>query len=289
MKKRHKRFRFSKTDFPAFPDDRELDEAAVRQPGENESRPVQTAAPPAENAPREAAPFQPGNTGPKPAPPSFSLAKVSLTAALSGVLLAGLALLGAPELREWKFALLPPGSPRETRNPAKFKQELALLTNNLAELRRKNTRLTPFNPYLIVDTADNKFFLFSKRKLIREGMCSTGSYTMLKTEDNREWIFKTPRGMFRIQGKIPSPVWRMPDWAFIEEGRPVPPPDSPERYEPGVLGDYALALGGGYLIHGTLYQRYLGMPVTHGCVRLGDEDLESIYRNLEIGSRVYIY
>ena len=40
------------------------------------------------------------------------------------------------------------------------------------------------------------------------------------------------------------------------------------------LGDYALALGDGYLIHGTIYKRFLGMPVTHGCVRLNDEDLE---------------
>lgn len=265
-----------------------MDETMIRQPGEDENRPAQAAATTAENASREAPPVQPVKTDTKPAPP-LSPGKVFLTGALLGVLLAGLALLAAPGLRELKFALLPPGSPRETRNPAKFKQEFTRLNGSLAELRRKNIRLTPFSPYLIVDTADNKFFLFSKRKMIREGMCSTGSYTMLKTVDNRQWIFKTPRGMFRIQGKIPSPVWRMPDWAFIEEGRPVPPPDSPERYESGVLGDYALALGGGYLIHGTLYQRYLGMPVTHGCVRLGDEDLESIYRNLEIGSKVYIY
>lgn len=267
-----------------------MDETMIRQPAADENHPAgaQATASTAENASPETPPVQPVKTDTKAAPP-LSLARVFLTSVLLGLVLAGLALLAAPGLREWKFALLPPGSPRETRHPEKFKQELNRLNASLAELRRKNTRLTPFNPYLIVDTADNKFFLFSKRKLIREGVCSTGSYTMLKTEDNRQWIFKTPRGMFRIQGKITSPVWRMPDWAFIEEGRPVPPPDSPERYETGVLGDYALALGGGYLIHGTLYQRYLGMPVTHGCVRLGDEDLETIYRNLEIGSRVYIY
>jgi lipoprotein-anchoring transpeptidase ErfK/SrfK len=56
-----------------------------------------------------------------------------------------------------------------------------------------------------------------------------------------------------------------------------------------VLGEYALELGDGYLIHGTLYKRMLGMPVTHGCVRLGDEDLRVVYRNLQIGSKVFIY
>lgn len=113
---------------------------------------------------------------------------------------------------------------------------------------------------------------------------------MLKTADgNEKWIFKTPRGMRRIQAKIEDPVWRMPDWAFIEDGLPVPGPYSHERYESGVLGDYALSLGDGYLIHGTLYQRFLGLPVTHGCVRLGDKELEIVFRTLRVGSRVFIY
>jgi lipoprotein-anchoring transpeptidase ErfK/SrfK len=56
-----------------------------------------------------------------------------------------------------------------------------------------------------------------------------------------------------------------------------------------VLGDYAMSLGDGYLMHGTLYKRFLGMPVTHGCVRLNDEDLEAIYNTLNIGSKVYIF
>ncbi|MFH1755394.1 MAG: L,D-transpeptidase, partial [Candidatus Latescibacterota bacterium] len=30
-------------------------------------------------------------------------------------------------------------------------------------------------------------------------------------------------------------------------------------------------------------------PVTHGCVRLDDEDLKIVYQNLMLGSAVYIY
>ncbi len=37
-----------------------------------------------------------------------------------------------------------------------------------------------------------------------------------------------------------------------------------------------------------LYKRALGMSVTHGCVRVGDDDLEVIYKAVRIGSRVYI-
>jgi len=120
-------------------------------------------------------------------------------------------------------------------------------------------------------------------------MCSTGSYTLLKGRENQQWIFKTPKGMFRIQGKKENPVWKKPDWAFVEEGLPVPSENNPSRFEYGVLGDYALALGDGYLIHGTLYKRFLGLPVTHGCIRLNDEDLYAVYCTLEPGSKVFIF
>ena len=50
-----------------------------------------------------------------------------------------------------------------------------------------------------------------------------------------------------------------------------------------------MSIGDGYLIHGTIYKRFLGMPVTHGCVRLNDEDLEAIFNTLSIGSKVYIF
>jgi len=33
----------------------------------------------------------------------------------------------------------------------------------------------------------------------------------------------------------------------------------------------------------------LGMPVTHGCVRMDDEDLEAVFNTMRIGSKVYIF
>ncbi len=55
-------------------------------------------------------------------------------------------------------------------------------------------------------------------KLIKKDKCSTGSYILLKNGDDQQWMFKTPKGEFRIQGKTTSPVWKKPDWAFVEEG-----------------------------------------------------------------------
>ena len=160
---------------------------------------------------------------------------------------------------------------------------------NISQLSKKLDNYTPKTNYLIVNTTENKFHLYAGKKLLRDGICSTGSYTLLESGKNQKWIFKTPKGIFKIRNKKTEPVWKKPDWAFVEEGLPVPSPNHPSRYEYGTLGDYALSLGDGYMIHGTIYQRFLGLPVTHGCIRLGDDDLYAIYKAMSMGSKVYIY
>lgn len=165
----------------------------------------------------------------------------------------------------------------------------ATLDKDLAAIQKKLSVYQPKGPYLIINTSANEFRLLDGDNVLREGMCSTGSYTVLQAGEKKQWIFKTPRGMFKILNKVTDPVWKKPDWAFVEEGLPVPSANHPSRYEYGVLGDYSMILGDGYMIHGTLYKRFLGMPVTHGCVRMGDDDLEVVFKTLPIGSKVYIY
>lgn len=179
--------------------------------------------------------------------------------------------------------------PEVSKDPF-YRKQISQLKRDIQRLSRRYDNYTSGQSYIVINTTENRFFLYTNKRLVREGFCSSGSYTMLKSaEGDRKWIFKTPKGKYWIQGKTTNPVWRKPDWAFVEEGLPIPSAGDPSRFERGVLGDYALALGDGYLIHGTLYQRFLGMPVTHGCVRLNDEDLEVIYNTLSIGSRVYIF
>lgn len=168
-------------------------------------------------------------------------------------------------------------------------KQIAKLDNLIKKNTQKFNNLTPTQSYFIVNTTYNRFKLYKNKKQIREGFCSTGSYTLLKGHDKRQWIFKTPKGLYRIIGKVTNPVWRRPDWSFVEEGLPIPSQNDPVRWEAGVLGDYALSIGDGYLIHGTIYKRFLGMPVTHGCIRMNDEDLESVYKTLDFGSKVYIF
>ena len=161
--------------------------------------------------------------------------------------------------------------------------------NRIKRLETTYERYSTTQPFFIVNTTENKFTLYNRGNIVKQGNCSTGSYILLDAGDERKWMFETPKGLFRIQGKTVSPVWKKPDWAFVEEGLPIPPAFSHLRYERGVLGDYALSIGNGYLIHGTLYKRLLGMPVTHGCVRMDDPDLEAVFNTLGIGSKVFIF
>ncbi len=165
----------------------------------------------------------------------------------------------------------------------------AALEKEIQSLDRKLNDMIPKTYFMVINTSSNEFALYKNTEMVRKDKCSTGSYVLLKNGDSQEWMFKTPKGEFKIRNKTTAPVWKKPDWAFVEEGLPVPSPNHRSRFEYGVLGDYSLSLGEGYLIHGTLYQRFLGLPVTHGCVRLNDENLSLIYKTMPIGSKVFIF
>jgi L,D-transpeptidase YbiS len=156
-------------------------------------------------------------------------------------------------------------------------------------LRKDIAGLSPKGIYMVMDTARQLLFLKEGNRIILEAVVSSGSGNILKDPSGkREWTFDTPRGEFEVKRKIAGPRWIRPDWAFIEEGQDIPRVWQ-DRVEEGVLGNYALAFGDGYFIHGTLYTRLLGRNVTHGCIRVGDEDLETIYRLSRLGTRIYIF
>lgn len=157
-------------------------------------------------------------------------------------------------------------------------------------LSKQLTQLVPTQPYIVVDTARNHLYVKRRHEIVLDAVASTGSGTILDKpgDGNDQWVFDTPRGEFVVQSKLTNPVWVKPDWAFIEEGLIVPK-NQADRMEPGVLGDYALGFGKGYFIHGTLYTRLLGKNVTHGCIRLSDQDLKSVYQLARVGTPIMIF
>jgi L,D-transpeptidase ErfK/SrfK len=144
-------------------------------------------------------------------------------------------------------------------------------------------------PYIVIDTHTNRLYYRTQDSVLFSALCSTGTGAELVDSGGaRKWRFSTPKGVFRVDSRVANPWWRKPDWAFIEEGE-KPPQDEEERLDPNVLGDFALGFGNGYFIHGTIYERLIGVAVTHGCVRLYSQDIKRLYQVVKIGTPVIIY
>jgi hypothetical protein len=69
----------------------------------------------------------------------------------------------------------------------------------------------------------------------------------------------------------------------------IPPFGTTQRKYMGVLGTHRLEMGDGYGIHGTNDPASIGRSVSHGCVRLRNEDIAVLYDMVDIGTPVYIY
>ncbi len=102
--------------------------------------------------------------------------------------------------------------------------------------------------------------------------------------------WNTPLGSTQIVAKKANPAWTVPESIHREHeilGDPLPKviPSGPEN----PLGYFAMPLGfNGYLIHGTNKPYGIGMQVSHGCVQLYPEDVETLFNQVEVGTPVTI-
>lgn len=180
---------------------------------------------------------------------------------------------------------------RSTSGPAIVSVADKALLAKQRQLWAKLDRQAPRGRYIVIDQTHNRLYVKEQDRTVIEAICSAGSGVVLKEAESgkgRTWVFDTPRGQFRVLSKINNPVWRKPDWAFVEEGKAIPK-NPADRLEYGTLGEHALYFGNGFLIHGTLYERLLGRSVSHGCIRLGREDLRKVFAAAAIGTPIYIY
>jgi len=69
----------------------------------------------------------------------------------------------------------------------------------------------------------------------------------------------------------------------------IPPFGTSARRYLKVLGTRRLVLGDGYAIHGTNNPSSIGQSVSHGCVRMRNEEIERLYEMVPVGTPVYIY
>lgn len=140
---------------------------------------------------------------------------------------------------------------------------------------------------VVVDVEHNRLHFRKGGAVLWTAPIGTGTGLTLRAGD-AEWEFSTPRGEFEVQFKELDPTWVVPDWHFIEKGVPVPPQNHPSRRIPGGLGAAAVYLGREIAIHGTDKPELLGQRVSHGCIRMSNQDVMRLFHNVQIGTPVYV-
>jgi lipoprotein-anchoring transpeptidase ErfK/SrfK len=95
-------------------------------------------------------------------------------------------------------------------------------------------------------------------------------------------------GRSSIDGKYISPAWQAPESIRKDYSRlpPVVPGGSPSN----PMGAAALTLSGGgqYAIHGTNNPGSIGGFVSHGCIRMYNQDIMDLYARVSVGTKVVV-
>jgi lipoprotein-anchoring transpeptidase ErfK/SrfK len=124
---------------------------------------------------------------------------------------------------------------------------------------------------------------------------NTGRPAAARSEGVWSWFRSSPP-VLRVQGNdvvLDNGTTRTPlppgKTIIAGDAIVIPPIDTAQRHYDKVLGHYRLELGDGYGIHGTDEPEKLGQSVSHGCVRVGDDDLARLYAMANVGDEVVIY
>jgi len=147
-------------------------------------------------------------------------------------------------------------------------------------------RILPPGPRngIVVNLPEHRLYFYPKPRRGEPAVVITYPVSIGKMD------WRTPLGVTRIVSKVRNPPWYPPESVrreHAERGEPLPKvvlagPENP-------LGAFAmrLAIGGGsYLIHGTNNPVAVGMPVTHGCIRMYPEDIAALFPLVPVGTTV---
>ncbi len=93
--------------------------------------------------------------------------------------------------------------------------------------------------------------------------------------------WQTPAGNFKVTHKLENPAWQHP----ITHETIEPGPDNPlgTRWI-GFWSNGQAEIG----FHGTNQEELIGEAVSHGCVRMRNQDIEALYQRVEVGTSVQV-
>lgn len=158
----------------------------------------------------------------------------------------------------------------------------------------KNTTLTEGGRTMVFRTPIGRFRILSKETdpkwvppdwhFIEEARNSGLRLVHLKRGQNIGGLYVQGNNVMR--DGVPLPEGRL----IVSGGAVIVPPiGTRQRQFPEVLGTHRLNLGDGYALHGTQQVSQLGRSVSHGCVRLHNNDIATLYNMANVGDQVVIY
>ncbi len=127
-------------------------------------------------------------------------------------------------------------------------------------------RIPAYALSVTIDKSDNTLVLKGGESVLKTYTVSTGAQAT-----------PTPVGTFQVTDKLENPTW-------YKAGAVIPPGSSDNQLGTRWLGISAK----GYGIHGTTEPEKLGLPVSAGCIRMKNEDVEELYSLVPPGAAVTI-
>lgn len=101
---------------------------------------------------------------------------------------------------------------------------------------------------------------------------------------------ETPHGLYFVQGKSPTPDWKVPrskDYSEDQWGKVYKYGEPGNPFDGGFISLAGSETGIG--LHGTSFDPQIGTASSHGCVRMRTPDLLKIYAQCGVGTPVYLH
>ena len=139
----------------------------------------------------------------------------------------------------------------------------------------------PFASKPTAQSADNSVLLTLSLSARSLEVQIPGSVTTVYDVAVGQDDWQTPVGEFTVLSKLENPAWQHP---LTKEEIP-PGPDNPlgTRWI-GFWTDGQAQIG----FHGTNQEDLIGEAVSHGCVRMRNQDIQTLYSQVEVGTQVVV-
>jgi len=141
---------------------------------------------------------------------------------------------------------------------------------------RADVKLAGYAPgTVVVRTRERRLYL-----VLNDGQALR--YPVGVGKAGQEWT-----GASYIYSKRIRPPWAPPD--DLKRENPALPDVIPGGSSSNPMGDAALLIAGGeYAIHGTNRPESIGRFVSHGCIRMYNEDVLDLYQRVRVGTTVVV-